>query len=769
MSASVIGALRVNLGLDSAQFSRGVGSANSSLAKFAAKAGAIAGSLAATMKTAFVSMGMSAIDAGTQIDRLSQLTSTAPAQFQGWAAGAKSVGIEQEKLADILKDTNDRIGDYVQTGGGPMADFFENIAPKVGITAAAFRNLSGADALQLYVSSLEKANVNQQDFTFYMEAMASDSTLLLPLLKNGGQSMADYADRAQRMGAIMGGPMLASLREGKSALADMNLAIDGMRNTIGALAVPAIKALSAAIRAAAIFFHTHADTIASVMRTLAGVAMVVAAAFAIRYATAIGITAVRAMMSAIQQSIALEMALGAQSRAAALASVATKGLAGALGLLRRALIATGIGAAVVAAGYLVGKFLELVQVTGGFGAALSALGELSGLVWQGIIDSAAAIPPGLSAVWSLVKADFLGMLAELQARWATFLTGMSNKVQSSPTLNALFGDSLAGVAEDAITKWEELAAAQEAAAAAAAASAQDAADIVSDAFAPAAEAWARRRETVEEGIIPPEIPAAAATSLGDVGNSADGAGKKAEAAAEKMSDLRRVLTGLREEADKLKATMNMSEADAAVWSNQRDAGVSANSAAGKEIDSLTRATEGMKQLKEASDDWKNSLSTGFSELARGASSFSDVLSNILGKLADMIFSQGFDMLWNGGGLGGLVTGGLSALGIGANANGTRNWRGGLTRLNERGGEILNLPRGTQVIPHDISKRMADGAAGGGHMRVSLSPELVGEVLDQAGQNSMRIVQEAAPGIRRAAVSTVQRGSAKTKSFLGSHG
>jgi len=40
--------------------------------------------------------------------------------------------------------------------------------------------------------------------------------------------------------------------------------------------------------------------------------------------------------------------------------------------------------------------------------------------------------------------------------------------------------------------------------------------------------------------------------------------------------------------------------------------------------------------------------------------------------------------------------------VGKNAVGTDFWRGGLTRINEEGGEILNLPRGTQIIPHDVS-------------------------------------------------------------------
>lgn len=42
------------------------------------------------------------------------------------------------------------------------------------------------------------------------------------------------------------------------------------------------------------------------------------------------------------------------------------------------------------------------------------------------------------------------------------------------------------------------------------------------------------------------------------------------------------------------------------------------------------------------------------------------------------------------------------------ATGTPYWRGGYTRVNERGGEIMNLPSGTQIIPHDVSVKAAGG-------------------------------------------------------------
>ena len=49
-------------------------------------------------------------------------------------------------------------------------------------------------------------------------------------------------------------------------------------------------------------------------------------------------------------------------------------------------------------------------------------------------------------------------------------------------------------------------------------------------------------------------------------------------------------------------------------------------------------------------------------------------------------------------------------GVGSNAQGTNNWSGGLTWVGEEGPELVNLPRGSQVFPADVSAGMA-GAGG----------------------------------------------------------
>lgn len=214
------------------------------ITQFTAKASAAVGLSLSGIGVAAVAMAKSFVDSATQIENLSKLAGSNTEVFQRWAAGASTVGISQEKLADILKDTQDKIGDFVQTGGGAMADFFERVAPKVGVTADQFRKLSGPQALQLYVSSLEKANLSQSDFTFYMEAIASDSTALLPLLRNNGEAMAEYGDQAERLGAIMGGDMLEAAKQARQELAELDMVKQGLVNRISAELLPSLSNLS---------------------------------------------------------------------------------------------------------------------------------------------------------------------------------------------------------------------------------------------------------------------------------------------------------------------------------------------------------------------------------------------------------------------------------------------------------------------------------------------------------------------------------------------
>jgi lambda family phage tail tape measure protein len=340
------------------------------------------------------------------------------------------VGIEQEKLADILKDVNDRVGDFLSTGGGPMKDFFENIAPKVGVTADQFRRLSGPEALQLYVDSLQKAGASQQQMTFYLEAMASDATLLLPLLRDGGAEMERLGNKAESLGAVVSGSSIAAMRETRAAMAEIGLAAQGIRNQIAEAALPAVQAFAKGLSSATSEGGALNKAVKLIFGNLDRLATYVATAAA-----------------------GFGTYLVAGLAASAVAAVRT---AGAMTLLRAAIIRTGIGALIVGAGEVVRWFSRLSEGAGGFGNSLKLLGELAAGVWTYIKSSAASILPALKAIWVDLHADFLDMVGALQWTWYQFMLDISHAAFAVglDDIARRFGDASESVAEglDATTE-----------------------------------------------------------------------------------------------------------------------------------------------------------------------------------------------------------------------------------------------------------------------------------------------------------------------------
>lgn len=217
-------------------------------AKDAAKWSAAVAAAAALATAAIVASTSAQVK---ELTVLSRAANTSVSDFQRMAFAASQYGAEQEQLAGILKDFNDRIGDFNQTGAGPMVDFFERIAPKVGVTAENFKNLSGPQALQLYVSSLEKANLSQADMVFFMETMSSESTDLIPLLAENGRQMALLADEAKALGLGLSEIDATKIENAANQASKMGVVFDSLTQQLAVQFAPVIDEVAGRIISAA--------------------------------------------------------------------------------------------------------------------------------------------------------------------------------------------------------------------------------------------------------------------------------------------------------------------------------------------------------------------------------------------------------------------------------------------------------------------------------------------------------------------------------------
>ncbi|MBO9437338.1 hypothetical protein J7354_01565 [Sulfitobacter sp. R18_2] len=137
-------------------------------------------------------------------------------------------------------------------------------------------------------------------------------------------------------------------------------------------------------------------------------------------------------------------------------------------------------------------------------------------------------------------------------------------------------------------------------------------------------------------------------------------------------------------------------ASAAAAANQVTAAASAAQPA------LNTMPDTLRESTSEANTLGNRLSGMFSSAAKGASSFSDFLGNIANQLSNMFMDQAFQAIFGGGSGGGSGLFGtlMSSIGIPGFANGTNYAPGGLAMVGERGPELVNLPRGSRVIPNN---------------------------------------------------------------------
>lgn len=105
-------------------------------------------------------------------------------------------------------------------------------------------------------------------------------------------------------------------------------------------------------------------------------------------------------------------------------------------------------------------------------------------------------------------------------------------------------------------------------------------------------------------------------------------------------------------------------------------------------------------------DWQmawDGITQIFKGWVQGITGFIDSIKGAIGGILDGIKGAA-DFVAGGGGSPSKTT-------VPAKATGDLNWMGGLVQVSEKGGEIIDLPHGTRIYPHDESVRMAKGAGG----------------------------------------------------------
>jgi hypothetical protein len=152
-----------------------------------------------------------------------------------------------------------------------------------------------------------------------------------------------------------------------------------------------------------------------------------------------------------------------------------------------------------------------------------------------------------------------------------------------------------------------------------------------------------------------------------------------------------------------------------------------------------KAAQHLQRINEAYDTFGSAVSTAFADAIIEGKKLNEVLSSLLKTLARAAINS-------------TITGLFNSFKPGAFAGGTDYAPGGMALVGERGPELVNLPRGSQVIPNDV---LRGGMSGGGSITYAPAIDARGASVEAVARLAQIIEQDRAMFASRT-VATIQQ-------------
>lgn len=189
-----------------------------------------------------------------EMDNMARIAGQTINEYKSSSFAAMQYGVTVEQLGDAFKDTSERIGDFISTGGGPLQDFGDVMGYTKAQTlefAKSVEGLSGQNILIKMVSELESAGKSSEQMSFALEGMASDMTKLLPLLSDGGKEFKTMQDAMNAVTVPISEEEVSLFREFKKSV---DLVSGSMTSLMTSAVIPLLKPFTELNNAVSFFF-----------------------------------------------------------------------------------------------------------------------------------------------------------------------------------------------------------------------------------------------------------------------------------------------------------------------------------------------------------------------------------------------------------------------------------------------------------------------------------------------------------------------------------
>lgn len=162
-------------------------------------------------------------------------------EYQKLTFAAEQYSLTAEQLTAISADSLEKLGEYINAGTGGLQDF----ADAMGMTkdetlawAKSMQGLSGQEVLQRMVTDMEDVGLSSEQMRNALEALGSDATRLIPLLKNNGEELDRLTEKYEKFNDELSDDEIAQYRQ---AAEDIDLLTTSIQQMLSLALVPVLE------------------------------------------------------------------------------------------------------------------------------------------------------------------------------------------------------------------------------------------------------------------------------------------------------------------------------------------------------------------------------------------------------------------------------------------------------------------------------------------------------------------------------------------------
>lgn len=241
---AIIGALRVNLGLDSAEFEEGLRNAQAGLARAGQQLAKVGAAVATATAGAMAGVGVAVNDAMGDIREIDEAARAIGLTVEELAAlryAAEQTNIGFDALVDGFKEMQLRADEFVTTGGGSAEEAFT----RLGITVEDL-----ATRLSDPVALFDELITRMREIPAAAQIRIADEIFggtggeqFVRLLADGARGLGELRAEAEQLGLVVSGETATSVRLFDSSMRQLGGVMDGISRQFTAALAPGLAAI----------------------------------------------------------------------------------------------------------------------------------------------------------------------------------------------------------------------------------------------------------------------------------------------------------------------------------------------------------------------------------------------------------------------------------------------------------------------------------------------------------------------------------------------